>query len=138
MCVGQVDLLLALSYLDSFRTKSADGDEGNRNAAQAPWSASSWVAWHFDDSLAGLTVGAGARYTGKNYGDSANTFKTPSFVVYDATINYDLAQLGLKGLQASLNVQNLFDREYVSTCVYAFGCYYGQERTAALELTYDW
>lgn len=136
--VGQVDLLLALSYLDSFRTKSADGDEGNRNAAQAPWSASSWVAWHFDDSLAGLTVGAGARYTGKNYGDSANTFKTPSFVVYDATINYDLAQLGLKGLQASLNVQNLFDREYVSTCVYAFGCYYGQERTAALELTYDW
>ena len=81
-----------------------------------------------------------ARYTGKKYGNSANTFKTPSFVVYDTTISYDLGRVSptLKGAEASLNVQNLFDREYVSACNYAFGCYYGQERTASVEVSYDW
>ncbi|QZX86026.1 TonB-dependent receptor [Metapseudomonas otitidis] len=55
-------------------------------------------------------------------------------------MRYQLGELSadLKGLQASLNVQNLFDRDYVSDCNYAFGCYYGQERTASLEVTYDW
>ena len=59
-----------------------------------------------------MTLGGGARYTGKNFGDSANTFKTPSFVVYDATLSYDLATLdsNLKGVSTRLNVQNLFGR----------------------------
>ncbi len=138
---GNVELIAALAYLDSFYTKSNYGDEGNRNEAQAPWTGSAWADYHFTgDSLAGLTLGGGARYTGKKFGDSGNTFKTPSFVVYDATVSYDLARLSpsLKGVQTSLNVQNLFDREYVSACNYGFGCYYGQERTANLEVTYDW
>ena len=44
----------------------------------------------------------------------------------------------MHGVRTSLNVQNVFDREYVSDCNYAFGCYYGQERVASVELTYDW
>ncbi|RQO46010.1 TonB-dependent siderophore receptor [Pseudomonas sp. KBW05] len=139
--VGQVEWIGAVSYLDSFYTKSNYGEEGNRNESQAPWTASTWVDYHFaGDALAGLTVGGGARYTGKKYGNSANTFKTPSFVVYDTTINYDLGRVSptLKGAEASLNVQNVFDREYVSACNYAFGCYYGQERTASVEVSYDW
>ena len=122
-------------------TKSNYGDEGNRSEAQAPWSASAWADYHFaSDALAGLTVGGGARYTGKKYGDSANTFKTPSFVVFDATVSYDLSRVSptFKGAEASLNVQNLFDREYVSSCNCSFGCYYGQERTASLAVSYDW
>ena len=138
---GQVELISALSYLDAIYTKSNYGDEGNRSEAQAPWSASAWADYHFaSDALAGLTVGGGARYTGKKYGDSANTFKTPSFVVFDATVSYDLSRVSptFKGAEASLNVQNLFDREYVSSCNYSFGCYYGQERTASLAVSYDW
>lgn len=139
--VGQFEVIGAVAYMDSFYTKSTYGDEGNRNESQAPWTASTWIDYHFaSDALAGLTVGGGARYTGKKYGNSANTFKTPSFVVYDATVSYDLGRVSptLKGAEASLNVQNLFDREYVSACNYAFGCYYGQERTASLQVSYDW
>ncbi|MDE1169065.1 MAG: TonB-dependent siderophore receptor [Pseudomonas sp.] len=139
--IGNVDLLASLGYLDSFYTKSTYGDQGNRNEQQAPWSAGAWVAYHLTEgALAGLTPAVGARYTGRGYGDSSNTFKTPAFVVYDATLNYDLAFLdpAFKGLQASLNVQNLFDRTYVSSCNYNFGCYYGQERTASLQMSYDW
>lgn len=139
--VGNVTLMGALSYLDSFYTKSNYGDEGNRNYSQAPWSGSVWADYHFTgDSLAGLTAGGGARYTGRKYGNSANTFKTPSYVVYDASVSYDLGRVSptLKGAEASINVQNLFDREYISSCNYAFSCFYGQERTASVAVTYDW
>jgi len=64
----------------------------------------------------------------------------PAYVVYDTTISYELGALdaGLRGLRTSLNVQNVFDREFISDCNYAFGCYYGQERVASVEMTYDW
>lgn len=139
--LANVDLIGSLSYLDAFYTKTNYNNKGKRNEAQAPWAASVWADYHFTGkALQGVTLGGGARYTGRNNGDSSNTFKTPSFVVYDATVSYDLAALdpGLKGVSTSLNVQNLFDREYVSSCNYSFGCYYGQQRTAALEVKYDW
>jgi iron complex outermembrane receptor protein len=100
-----------------------------------------WVDYHFTQAnLNGLTFGAGARYTGRKPGDAANSFDVPSWVVYDATVSYDMSKLdaSLRGLQTRLNVQNIFDREYVSDCNYSFGCYYGQERVASVEMTYDW
>ncbi|MFD2642317.1 TonB-dependent siderophore receptor [Pseudomonas japonica] len=133
----RIDILAAAGYVDSFYTSSTYGDQGNRSEAQAPVSASLWLDYHF---VGGVTLGGGARHTGRKPGDSANSFDVPAYTVYDATLRYDLGQLdpGLRGLQASLNVQNLFDREYVSDCNYAFGCYYGQERVASLQMTYDW
>ena len=139
--IDNIDVLAAASYIDSFYTKSTYGDQGNRNEAQAPVSAALWVDYHFTQAtLDGLTFGAGARYTGRKPGDSANSFDVPSYVVYDTTISYDMGKLdaGLRGLQTRLNVQNIFDREYVSDCNYSFGCYYGQERVASVEMSYDW
>ncbi|MGR1220883.1 TonB-dependent siderophore receptor [Metapseudomonas otitidis] len=137
--LGRFDVLLSGSYLDAFYTRDTYGNEGSRSEAQAPVSAAAWVDYHLV-GLPGVTWGAGARYTGRKPGDAANSFSTPAYVVYDTTLRYQLGELSadLKGLQASLNVQNLFDRDYVSDCNYAFGCYYGQERTASLEVTYDW
>nr|WP_224789475.1 TonB-dependent siderophore receptor [Pseudomonas fluorescens] len=139
--IDNLDVLAAASYIDSFYTKSTYGDQGNRNEAQAPVSAALWVDYHFTQAaLDGLTFGAGARYTGRKPGDSANSFDVPSYVVYDTTIRYDMGKLdpSLRGLQTRLNVQNIFDREYVSDCNYSFGCYYGQERVASVEMSYDW
>ncbi|MCU1725080.1 TonB-dependent siderophore receptor [Pseudomonas sp. 5P_5.1_Bac1] len=139
--IDNIDVLAAATYIDSFYTKSTYGDQGNRNESQAPVSASLWADYHFTGvGVDGLTVGAGARYTGRKPGDSANSFDVPAWVVYDATVRYDLSRFdpSLRGLQASLNVQNLFDREYVSDCNYSFGCYYGQERVASVQMTYDW
>ena len=139
--IDNLDVLAAASYIDSFYTKSTYGDQGNRNEAQAPVSAALWVDYHFTQAtLDGLTFGTGARYTGRKPGDSANSFDVPSYVVYDTTISYDMGKLdaGLRGLQTRLNVQNIFDREYVSDCNYSFGCYYGQERVASVEMSYDW
>ncbi len=133
----RIDVLAAATYIDSFYTKSTYGDQGNRSEAQAPVTASLWLDYHLVD---GLTLGGGARYTGRKPGDSSGSFEVPSYTVYDATLRYDLGRFdpSLRGLQASLNVQNLFDREYVSDCNYAFGCYYGQERVASVQVSYDW
>ncbi|GLO59186.1 TonB-dependent siderophore receptor [Pseudomonas sp. ITEM 17296] len=139
--LDNIDVLAAATYIDSFYTKSNYGDQGNRSESQAPVSASLWVDYHFTQAMFnGLTFGAGARYTGRKPGDSSNSFDVPAYAVYDATVSYDLGKFdaSLRGLQASLNVQNIFDREYVSDCNYAFGCYYGQERVASVEMTYDW
>ena len=139
--LGAFDVLAAAGYIDSFYTASTYGDQGNRSEAQAPVSASLWVDYHVSAAgLDGLTVGGGARHTGRKPGDSANSFDVPAYTVYDVTLRYDLGRLepGLRGLQASLNVQNLFDREYVSDCNYSFGCYYGQERVASVQMSYDW
>lgn len=139
--LDNIDVLAAATYIDSFYTKSNYGDEGNRNEAQSPVSASLWADYHFTQAaLNGLTFGAGARYTGRKPGDSSHSFEVPSYVVYDTTISYDMGKLdpSLRGLQTRLNVQNVFDRKYVSDCNYSFGCYYGQERVASVEMSYDW
>ncbi len=41
------------------------------------------------------------------------------------------------GYRASLMVQNLTDKEYISSCS-TFGCYYGDGRTVMGKLTYRW
>ncbi|QRY77372.1 TonB-dependent siderophore receptor [Pseudomonas sp. PDNC002] len=139
--IDQFDVLAAATYIDSFYTKETYGNEDNRSEAQAPVSATAWVDYHFSQAtIDGLTWGVGTRYTGRKPGDAANSFHTPAYVVYDTTVSYDLSRFSpsMNGLQARLNVQNIFDREYVSDCNYSFGCYYGQERVASLEMTYDW
>lgn len=138
--LDNVDVVAAPTYIDSFYTKSTYGDQGNRSEATAPVSAWLWVDYHFTQAtIDGLTFGAGGRYTGRKPGDSANSFDVPAFVVYDTTVSYDLGKLdaGLRGSHTSLNVQNVFDREYISDCNYFFGCFYGQERVASIEMTYD-
>jgi iron complex outermembrane receptor protein len=44
----------------------------------------------------------------------------------------------LKGLQATLNVTNLFDKEYYSSCSSEYYCQYGNGRTALAGLKYKW
>ncbi|MCJ8203130.1 TonB-dependent siderophore receptor [Pseudomonas sp. RGM2987] len=138
--IDNVEVMAAASYLDSFYTKDNYGNEDNRSEQQAPVSATLWVDYHFTQAnLNGLTFGAGARYTGRKPGDAANSFDVPAFTVFDTTVRYDLGKMtpSLRGVSTSLNVQNVFDREYVSHCNYSFGCYYGQERVASVDVTYD-
>ena len=72
--------------------------------------------------------------------DDANKFDVPSYTVFDAAIRYDFGKANpkLEGLKAALNVSNLFDRKYVSTCIAATGCYWGEGRTVYATLKYSW
>jgi iron complex outermembrane receptor protein len=91
-------------------------------------------------SLAGLRLGAGARYVGSTFGDSANSFKVDSYSVIDALVSYQLGKVdaSLDGVEVSLNATNLFDEEYVAGCFSNVGCQYGQQRTVYGTVSYNW
>ncbi|WP_418185031.1 TonB-dependent siderophore receptor [Aliarcobacter vitoriensis] len=59
----------------------------------------------------GLSINAGAYYTGEKYIDSANTRKLPSSTIYDAGIRYK-TKLDKYPTTFNLNVQNLTDEVY--------------------------
>ena len=50
----------------------------------------------------------------------------------------DLAATYTRGnVEASVNLNNLTDEVYLSTCG-SFGCYYGEGRSVAAKVTYTW
>ncbi|MFK4258183.1 TonB-dependent siderophore receptor [Agrobacterium tumefaciens] len=140
-------VLASYAYTDSEITRAnpnAAGisNEGNRFAFVPRQQASLWLDYTLQTSTIwdGLSFGGGARYTGQTFGDNANKFDIPSYTVFDAAVRYDFGKADpkLEGLKASLNVSNIFDRKYVSTCIAATGCYWGEGRTVYATLKYRW
>ncbi|MCY1314868.1 Ferrichrome outer membrane transporter/phage receptor [compost metagenome] len=127
-----LDLRAAYTYTDA--RIAAGADDGNRVENVPEHMASLWANYTFqeDTALEGLGVRAGVRYVGQRYGNSANTFNLDSVVLADFALTYKK-----NGYKASLNVQNLFDKDYVANCS-SFGCYYGDGRTFMGKLTYSW
>jgi len=113
------------TYIDSEITSSNDGTVGNRPSLVPENSASAWANYEFSENsmLNGMSVGAGVRYVGSTFGNDANTILVPGYTVADAALRY---QLG--AWEAALNVTNLFDKKYFSTCYEGEGCYYGEGR----------
>jgi iron complex outermembrane receptor protein len=89
--------------------------------------------------LRGLGVGGGMRYIGKTY-DLSNATVTPGYALFDAVIQYDLANLSpqFKGARLSINGLNLFDKYYLTECTTGSGCTLGLGRTVLATLTYRW
>ncbi|MNP52730.1 Ferrichrome-iron receptor precursor [compost metagenome] len=64
---------------------------------------------------------------------------TDSYTVYDAAVHYDLGRLdsSLQGLSVAVNANNVFDKEFISTCD-GFYCYYGDRRNVVASVDYKW
>lgn len=141
-----VSLIASYAYTDSEiirdNVKNGVSNQGHRLNFVPEHQASIWLDYtvQSSDAWSGLSLGGGARYMGQTYGDTANTFDIPSFTLFDAAIRYDFekADPQLKGLQASVNVSNLFDKKYVSSCIAATGCYWGEGRTVYGTLKKSW
>jgi len=141
-----LSFIASYAYTDSEITKdnpNAGGvsNQGNRLSFVPKHQASGWLDYTFvDGPLTGFGLGGGVRYMGQTFGDNANNFDVPSYTLADAAIRYDLGTLSssLEGVSAAVNVSNLFDKEYVSTCLSATGCYWGEGRTVYATLKYSW
>ena len=83
--------------------------------------------------LAGLTVGAGARFIGERYAFNANANQLDSVTLLDAAVSYDFDD----GTELQVNVTNLTDEAYVSSVGY-FSTYYGDGRTISATLSKKW
>ncbi|QFQ88770.1 TonB-dependent siderophore receptor [Paracoccus kondratievae] len=137
--LDSLDIIAAASYTDSVYSETEDDTQGNKVRYMPPVSASLWAKYNFHTGpFAGLGVGAGVRYSGSGYGDDANSFKYPSYTVFDANLSYEFGSRNpdLDGLLLNVTATNLFDRRYVSGCSYLNGCFYGQGRTIAANLNY--
>jgi len=82
----------------------------------------------------GLTVGGGASYVDKQYGDAANTKWIPSYTRWDAMIGYTIQD----NISLQLNVQNLTDKTYFTK---AYASHYasiapGRAATLALNVKF--
>ena len=138
------------TYANSKMTKVSDPLDKNRPLPLTPENAASvWADYTFHTGLLdGFGLGFGARYIGEtdniaigSYGYVAdpNYGHSNAYTVYDAAVHYDLGRMNnsLKGVSVSLNANNVFDKEYISTCD-GFYCYYGDRRSVLASVDYKW
>jgi len=137
------DNLKLVATYSRTKGKELDGEfAGNRLQLVPEEQASLWTDYSWNaGALDGLSIAAGARYTGDTYGDRANTWigHAGSYTVYDAAARYDLGRLNnaLLGTSVALNVKNLLNKDYISTCD-GYYCYYGDQRSVIASLNYAW
>ncbi|WP_157783763.1 TonB-dependent siderophore receptor [Bradyrhizobium liaoningense] len=142
------------TYLDNRITAPQDADFGKRLALTPTHTASLWANYVVQNGLAaGFGFGGGVRYIHEMYTTNANNLTVPTIVpgvsvpanvipastVFDAALSYDfgMRRKEWKGLSAALNVNNVFDKTYVSFCT-AGGCRWALGRTVLATLTYRW
>ena len=83
--------------------------------------------------FSGLGAGAGPRYIGASFAEVSNTYGVPSTLLADANVHYERGPW-----RAQMNMINVFDRTYVSTCSTLGSCFYGNRRKALFSLAYRW
>ncbi|MFH3080780.1 ferrioxamine B receptor FoxA [Klebsiella sp. KE9038] len=123
-------LQAAYTYTDIRYKKSSPEEQGKR-AVYAPRNqASAWLSYDVKSGpLDGLMLGSGVRYVNGITSDRLNTHTLPSYTLVDMAIGYDLSKVGIKGLSAQLNVNNLTDKSYIAACNSLSYCYFGAERS---------
>ncbi|MCY0386006.1 TonB-dependent siderophore receptor [Robbsia sp. Bb-Pol-6] len=135
-----LDVTAAYAYTNTRYTRDNTGLQGKFLPAVPENQASVWANYRFDGMpLAGLSIGAGGRYTGTTY-STDNSFKVRSFFLADATMRYDLGRAWpkLKGSDIYVNAQNLFNRRYVASCYYGEWCAFGYGRQVFAGVDYRW
>ena len=133
----------AYSYWDAEITEDSNKDNVGKRPVRIPEHiATMWLDYTFQAGmLKGLGLGAGVRYIGSRFGDNANNFEVSPYTLFDAGIRYELDDWNV-----SLNMNNIFDEDYASTCssVTLTGedpynyCSYGEGRTATFRVGYKW
>ncbi|WP_067758254.1 TonB-dependent siderophore receptor [Orrella dioscoreae] len=120
---------------------NTNGQAGNALAFVPRHQASLWLDKTLQEGpLAGLGAGFGLSYRGSTYGDNANRYAIPAVTLADAALRLDLARLNptWRGADLALNVNNVFDKKYVTTCLGPVACYWGAERTVMATARYRW
>lgn len=129
-------VIASASYTDLEFTKypGTPSMVGNTPYVVPDTTAALWLDYTVADGpFEGLGGGAGIRYRGKSWADNANTLRVPDATVFDAAIRYKK-----DNWEASLNVANVFDKDYVAGCATQYFCGYGQARTFTFKLSKVW
>nr|WP_314263085.1 TonB-dependent siderophore receptor [uncultured Moellerella sp.] len=136
-----LNITAAYTYNDLENTKTTIAEEkGHRPTGLPEHTASIWADYSLQSGqLQGLGVAAGVRYIGSSPVNSENTISNPSYTLVDAAAHYDLGGIfpDLKNLRIGVNVNNLTDKNYYSSCSMG-GCSVGFDRTIIGTVGYRW
>ncbi|KAB0677703.1 TonB-dependent siderophore receptor [Aureimonas leprariae] len=138
--VEGLDLVAAYTYTDTEVRDSIRPELIGRNLINVPNNAASlWLNYTVQPNalgpnlawLEGVSLGGGVRYLGDRYANDINTIELSDTTVFDAALRYEK-----NNFKAALNVSNLTDKRYVSSC--SFGCFFGDGRKVIGSLSYKW
>ncbi|QFS86166.1 MULTISPECIES: TonB-dependent siderophore receptor [Marinobacter] len=123
------DLIANYAYTDT------EVEEGNNKGARLPsipaHTASIWSQHDLRSvGIPGLRAGAGVRYVGSSW-DGTDQLKTPAETLLDAMIAY-----GRDNWELAVNVNNLTNETYFTTCLARGDCFIGTKRTVTGTLSY--
>ncbi|WP_423210012.1 TonB-dependent siderophore receptor [Paracoccus yeei] len=121
------DMRAAYTYTDARQEGGAF--EGLRMANSPYHLASLWVSYDFGN---GVRLGGGVRHVGERYGDDANTYRLDAVTLADIGASYTR-----DNIEASLNVTNITDKVFLTSCS-SFYCNYGDGREIQARLSYKW
>lgn len=124
-----LNLRASYAYNTTEQIDPSGANNGNELPNAPDHLASIWLDKDFGN---GYRMGGGVRFIGKRKGDLANTYALDAVTVVDLAIGYSR-----DNMEASLNVDNLFDKVYLANCG-SFGCYYGEGRTVSAKVSYKW
>jgi len=132
-----VSVLANYTFTNMKFIESAEGFVGNTPYQVPRHMASAWVDWRF---MPGYTAGMGLRYVGTSWGDNANSFKVPPYTLVDLMLRIDLARWdpSLKGAKLQLSAKNLFNKNYLASCLSNSYCYWGDARNVMATISYQW
>jgi iron complex outermembrane receptor protein len=125
----------AYSYTDAAVSESGDPAELGTKIALVPKHQASVLVDYTLRLPSGsyLGFGGGVRYQGEAYGSPGNLGIMTANTQVDALFRY-----GKGPWRFTLNVNNLFDLKYLSTCDGYGNCWYGYSRTVMGTLTREW
>ncbi|MDR4305609.1 TonB-dependent siderophore receptor [Chelatococcus sambhunathii] len=136
-----LNLIASYSYTDTKILKLSQFTEGNEISGIPKHAFAVWAGYDFKSGPArGLSLGAGVRYTGQNFGDNLNrsVISNEARAFVDAKASYDFEYVApkLKGVSLQVNASNLFDTvKQVCTSGY---CYYDEGRKVIASVKYRW
>ena len=135
------NLTLIANYAYTHAINTEDDKYQGKRPTQAPENAFNlWGDYTFDSTpLRGLTLGAGARYTGPMEISPANDAgKLGGTTQYDLAASYRMGELApsLEGLTLKASAQNVTNKETL-TCYDATNCWIGRDRTFQVGASYS-
>lgn len=135
------NLTLIANYAYTHAINTEDDKYQGKRPTQVPENTFNlWGDYTFDSTpLRGLTLGAGARYTGPMEISPANDAgKLGGTTQYDLAASYRMGELApsLEGLTLKASAQNVTNKETL-TCYDATNCWIGRDRTFQVGASYS-
>ncbi|BCA56626.1 TonB-dependent siderophore receptor [Nitrospira sp. KM1] len=130
-----IDVIAAYTILNTRIIQTTEPTEQDKMFIQTPAQFGSlWVKYTVPEgTMKGLGIGGGARYTGYTYGDAANNFKVPSYVLGDAVADYLWGHW-----RFALNISNIFNRHTFACFNEGQTCTYNELRQVVGTVAYRW